>query len=384
MYRVEKNACAFPEAVSSSNREVASVSDKPARIKEFEGLRGIAALSVLAFHYLYHYHRLYGHSFSPPEWLQLGMFGYHLFFILSGFLIFRSLESSGSIARFVKSRIFRLYPTFWVAVVITFIGVSLMGLPGRERTFKELIVNLTMAPHVFDVRYIDRVYWTLSYEISFYVIITLLFASGALKRLEITLGLWLGLQCGILGISWFIWRKPPAHPWDALLMARYSNLFILGMLLHRILDRIPRRTVPPTAFGILCSATRMEWALIAWVTGIATLVDPQALFVLPLIVVIFFLIQSRSSLVAPLRWAGLLYMGTISYPLYLIHQNLGYALIHHGYLIGWHPLLSIGLAITSSFLLAALLHHSVEAPGVALGKQAFEGAHPRLSAKSEH
>jgi peptidoglycan/LPS O-acetylase OafA/YrhL len=158
-------------------------------------------------------------------------------------------------------------------------------------------------------------------------------------------------------------------------------------LLHRILDRTPRLTSLPTAFGILRSPTWMEWALIAWVTGIATLVDPQALFVLPLIFVIFVLIQSRSLLIAPLRWSGLLYVGTISYPLYLVHQNLGYALIYHGYLIGWHPLFSIGLAITSSFLLAALLHRSVEVPGVAFGKQAFEGArgpdYPRNSSLSQ-
>lgn len=342
--------------------------EQSSRIEELEGLRGVAALSVLVYHYICHYHKLYGHPFLPPQWLQVGVFGYHLFFILSGFLILRSLENGVSVVSFLKKRAFRLYPTFWVSAIITYVVIYSIGLPGRERTFHELVLNLTMLPHLFGVSYIDGVYWTLTYELSFYVGIALLFASGALRRFEFAVAVWLGLQITILGISWGVWRKPPQQPWDSLLLARYGNLFVLGMLLHRILDRGPNRGSNSLIWRMLSSVTAIEWTIIVWAVGMATIVDPPSLIILPLIIIVFLLIPYHSSLVAPLHWSGLRYIGVVSYPLYLIHQNMGYALIRQGYLHGWSAFPAIGFAIVTSFLVAMGLHYLIEVPGIKVGK----------------
>jgi peptidoglycan/LPS O-acetylase OafA/YrhL len=225
-----------------------------------------------------------------------------------------------------------------------------------------------MLAHLFGTEYIDGVYWTLSNELSFYVIIALLYTSGALRKFEITMFVWLGLQFSILAISWIIWRKPPVQPWSSLLTLRYGNLFVTGMLLYRIFHRTSYSGAESTLFRALSSVTMFEWALLAWTVGIATVIDPPALVAIPLIIFVFFLIHCKSLLMAPLRWSTLCFVGTLSYPLYLIHQNLGFALIRQGYLLGLHPLVSIGMSFSASFLLAFLIHHLIEVPGINLGK----------------
>src|SRR5437867_8608517 len=63
------------------------------RIAELDGLRGIAALSVLLFHYTSKFGELYGHQNPPPlEFGYGGTLGVQLFFMISGFVIMATLD----------------------------------------------------------------------------------------------------------------------------------------------------------------------------------------------------------------------------------------------------------------------------------------------------
>jgi len=75
------------------------------RLPALDALRGIAALGVVLFHYLPYYDKLYGHSFSTPDTLGFGRYGVHLFFILSGFVIFMTLERTRSASWFGLARV---------------------------------------------------------------------------------------------------------------------------------------------------------------------------------------------------------------------------------------------------------------------------------------
>ena len=131
------------------------------RLIELDVFRGIAALSVVLFHYT----KRYNITFKTNEMSQFefsyGHYGVQLFFIISGFVIFMTLERCKNVFVFIKRRFIRLYPTFWISMIITFIVTSLSGIIRFERTFIDLVVNITMIPYLLGFKHIDGVYWSL-------------------------------------------------------------------------------------------------------------------------------------------------------------------------------------------------------------------------------
>ena len=62
------------------------------RLLVLDSLRGIAAILVVIFHYLYRYGEIYGHDFSSVDWVEYGEHGVSLFFMISGFVIYWRLD----------------------------------------------------------------------------------------------------------------------------------------------------------------------------------------------------------------------------------------------------------------------------------------------------
>jgi peptidoglycan/LPS O-acetylase OafA/YrhL len=145
------------------------------RLSELDGLRGLAALSVVFFHYFYKYGQIYSHSFEVPEVFKFGSHGLRLFFMMSGFAIYWTISRTEKPLDFIWSRITRLYPVFWCAVLLTFAVVAMFGLQGREHGLSTLIANLTMMHEYLGYSHIDGAYWTLSLELAFYFWILLIY-----------------------------------------------------------------------------------------------------------------------------------------------------------------------------------------------------------------
>ena len=88
-------------------------------------------------------------------------------------------------------RALRLYPAFWVALIITtvFSLVHRRGRDGRD-SVPEFLANLTIVPKLLDQPLVDGVYWTLLYEIQFYVLVFLLVLFRQGNRLEMLMPAW--------------------------------------------------------------------------------------------------------------------------------------------------------------------------------------------------
>ena len=86
------------------------------RLKQFDALRGIAAISVCFFH-IVKYLKLEVTYFGKI--FQFGYMGVDLFFIISGFVIYMSLKNTKCIKEFWISRFTRLYPTYWFSCLFT-------------------------------------------------------------------------------------------------------------------------------------------------------------------------------------------------------------------------------------------------------------------------
>ena len=80
------------------------------RLLELDALRGIAAMAVMGFHYTTLYSHETGHLGELPFEVRYGNYGVHLFFMISGFVIFMTLERTRTAKDFIVSRFSRLFP----------------------------------------------------------------------------------------------------------------------------------------------------------------------------------------------------------------------------------------------------------------------------------
>src|SRR3954453_20483340 len=136
------------------------------RLGWLDGLRGWAALVVVCFH-------LSPSVLGPSAHLaifrhiDLGKYGVLLFFLVSGYVIPMSLERHGSLRRFWIGRLCRIYPAYLVTIAVV---VLVAGWRGGALAHASMLVD------PLGVRGAVRVFWTLSYEMIFYLVVSGLFA----------------------------------------------------------------------------------------------------------------------------------------------------------------------------------------------------------------
>lgn len=318
------------------------------RLGELDALRGIAAFGVVIHHYLSRYADLYGHSSAFPWRFDGGRLGVHLFFMVSGFVILMTLERTRTASDFVVSRAARLYPAYWFAVLLTGSVLLLAPLPDTRLGLDGLLINLTMFQRAFATANVDEVYWTLSVELAFYFIMLTLWKLGALKNIVALAAAWLtgealwclGVDLGWLGVVGSALKAP--FLWN------FAHLFVAGMLFHRLHQGERGWHLHALLAGCLALQGTIGWETF-----------PAAL----LFYAVFYLVaydRLRALAVRPL-----LFLGTISYSLYLLHQNLGFEVIRAGYALGVHPALSVAVATVLAIVLATVATYAVERPALA-------------------
>jgi peptidoglycan/LPS O-acetylase OafA/YrhL len=120
------------------------------RFLELDALRGLAALWVVLFHYTFGvgYFWLNG-DFAAARLLTPsipnleGLRAVDLFFIVSGFVIFMTIENTASVMDFVVSRVSRLFPAFLFAVVMSSALAVALPLPYQPISLHQFLANLT-------------------------------------------------------------------------------------------------------------------------------------------------------------------------------------------------------------------------------------------------
>lgn len=151
-----------------------------------QALRGLAAVAVMFFHYRWML------SLQTPglgdQMFMFGALGVDLFFIISGFVITLSVNNSnqGIVASklFIKKRAVRLLPAYYVLLLITFLlsgAMSIFHYPEKVQNLISAVtfspLDATHAPFYLNDSGMYGIRWTLNYEIYFYLImaVSLLF-----------------------------------------------------------------------------------------------------------------------------------------------------------------------------------------------------------------
>ena len=289
------------------------VSQPPRRLTELDALRGLAILAIALFHYTAKYDGMLGHT--PGLWFTCrwgGNFGNDLFLVISGFVIYESVLRAESPLHFAVARVSRLYPVFWVAVAMTFTVTTIWTLPGRQVTLKQALINLTMVHSWLSVPGVDGVYWFLTVMLSFYLLATLVIAFRLQPHVEMAAAIWLVAQLATLAYLKF---GGPAFTglgmWQKHIIIKYSHILIAGIMLAAI----HRGRRVNFCVGVLFAAILTA----GWRAGV-----PSA-FTLAVVCAIVYCATRK--LLAVINVRPLLFLGTISYSLFLIHQNIGYVFI---------------------------------------------------------
>ncbi|QDS88339.1 Acyltransferase family protein [Rosistilla ulvae] len=310
---------------------------------QLDALRGLAAVAVVVYHYT---------VFAPMSGVQAagfhdGKYGVHLFFMISGFVILMSASRQSSSTRFLWGRFARLYPAYWVALLLSVAAVLVSGLvPERPLSLGVVIANVTMLQTAWDVPNVNSSFWTLYIELLFYLCVAL---TLAIRRIQ-----WL--------------------PWAMAAVVLFDTLAVFP----QAWDRVPGWWKLPLyfpllrhlylfTFGVWVYQARTRWSAMLPVVAMLCLLNAYGrgveLYPLAIIASLGLVLYAASSgwlVWLENRW--LIWLGTISYSLYLVHENVGYAIVRTATKHGWPLWSGQWLAALVSVLVAVVVTYSVEKP----------------------
>lgn len=197
------------------------------KIYAVQAFRGLAALMVVAFHGLSIQEKYLPGSMFLPQIFNLGQTGVDLFFVISGFVMVvvsqSKVYSTGGVAAFLRNRMLRIYPTYWVYYFLLL--VVFLSVPGIINSSQggevDLVKSFFLVPN--EKLPLLLVAWTLTHELWFYIVFAGLLLLRNRMRL-LGLGLWLAVI--ILASGWQF-----TSPLLRVAFHIFTVEFILGALL---------------------------------------------------------------------------------------------------------------------------------------------------------
>jgi peptidoglycan/LPS O-acetylase OafA/YrhL len=358
-----------------------------ARRPELDGVRAIAALSVLVFHAVGFWARGSAPGAEIRPWVGRADAGVTIFFLLSGFLLYRPFvaRGPGRLGEYAVRRFLRIVPAYWVALTVAAIVLPLHyvftagGVP-TFYGFAQVYRGTDVAGQGLGQA------WTLCVEVAFYVFLPLWVLligrhRGALWPLALLYAASVAYQVVVLGLA-----GDRVAPLDNALIALpgFLDHFALGMGLAVLSlrweqrGRIPAAARAGGAWWLAAALLFVAVALALWharldsYTHTQWLVRHELYGLIALAVMVPAVARSgwpaRLLATAPLR-----HLGEISYGIYLYHLLVlallsRWGLVHLEEVV--HPyLLWTICGFAGSVVLAELSWRLVERPLMGLGRR---------------
>ncbi|NRD20146.1 acyltransferase [Winogradskyella eckloniae] len=304
---------------------------KSDRLYHLDLIRFIAALYVVFYHYCFRGFAKDNFSilqFEPLEgFSKYGYLGVDLFFIISGFVILLSIRNSNLID-FCISRFTRLYPAFWFCVITTALIIVLFGSPIFKVSLNQFLFNLTMLNGFFGIEHVDGVYWSLVVELKFYILVGIVLFFKKLKYIKFLGYILLAISILQLIIPFAVAPKFLQAIYY-ITFARWNPYFVAGMFffLMKSEHNILKNLIPV----IIAYFISLRYAIL-------TIEHRNALYgygfsheiviaLITLFFIIIFLISTNK--LQALNKRIFMSLGVLTYPLYLLHQNIGYIIFNH-------------------------------------------------------
>ncbi len=289
-------------------------------------LRFAAAAWVILFHYftIGPIRNLTG--YAPPGGIlrilsEHGYMGVCLFFIVSGFVISLSAENA-SPASFIAGRIGRIMPGFMICMTLSTLLINLAGAPDAPG-FAVWFANLFILPQIFGQPFVDAVYWSLVYEVLFYGWVALFVWLGLVgKHLATICWVWLAIAvCDRFFVQSVVLER--------VFITEFTGFFVIGAALY-LLDRKQAgwRGAALLVGGIVLGVEGLATFGIVEVDGVPAnpplSLDFRLASTLAMAGAVLFALAAPQ--LSRFARAGFV-LGGISYPLYLLHHDVGYAIL---------------------------------------------------------
>lgn len=333
-----------------------------------DALRGVAASWVVVYHgYTKNLVPMTGYELPQPfdAIFSNGYLGVYVFFVISGFVIAQSIRTAhvtpSYIGRFALRRSLRLDPPYWATIIGMIVLSYISGRAQKDHAPLPLPTWDSIVAHVFYLQgylgypQIVGVFWTLCYEIQFYLTLAVLVAVWQWKQ-------------QVLRSRWVLFA--PLWIFSALCVAEVVEpslaVFTYGwpfFFLGVAINWVHNREEPTWTLAVVAAATA---ALIPFAApkAIVALVTGGAIY----------LVSVRGALATMTLGPVLQYLGRISYSLYLVHMLVGTPLVrfglrHFGKMDFTRALSLIVLALLVSIAAAHVLYVMIERPAVKLSRR---------------
>lgn len=316
---------------------------------QIEGLRAVGILMVVIYHFCYRFQEIYINNYNMNNFgiSYWGKFGVGLFIIISGCFITPETNNFNLIKFYIR-KLIRLWPTYSLCISITFLFTHLWYLPNRTVKLKDFLLNIFFINGFIGNNYIDGAHWYLTYLISFIFII------GIISLLKQNQQIWIYVLWLILSIilkyiyfdNYILYLLKSGL--YILIGGKYVGYILIGISIKRLYNSDDKRKLNLmliifSIIGIFITSAVVE--------GLGAIVLSNA---------VFFSLKEKLKF---LKWKPLIYIASISYPLYLIHQNIGYQIMYYFMLyycefLYWHAL----IAFIFMFIFASLIDRFFEKP----------------------
>jgi len=288
------------------------------RIEYLDGLRGIAILLVIAYHAYVRWESIvpYKDSFSDVFIFKMGSVGVELFFLISGFVIFMTLDNTENFRKFIFKRWLRLFPAMLIASILIYSTAFIFyERPSGEPSLLSLLPGLTfIEPEIWrrllhtDFTPLEGAFWSLYVEFKFYIIAGFIYYFiGRRYVVYILFMLYIASIIISLPLTYNSNLSLLFHNISSLFSLEYFGWFSSGMLFY-LYYKTKSKYYYIFAFlmAVLSSYT---------LDGVETFVPAL------LISILFTLSISVDFLQKLLSQRFFLFFGLVSYPLYLLHEN---------------------------------------------------------------
>ncbi len=307
------------------------------RLAMLDGLRCIAVVSVVLFHYLYFWTSAgagldlvaYGDRYAHLPFVAVGGLGVQLFFAISGFVILMTLERTSSLKEFLVRRAIRLWPPLIMFGTLTFVIVGLCGPHDLRVGAYEYVISLFFLPpeHVgkfvgnSDWKWLDGAYWSLWVEVRFYIVIGVIYFLSP-RHVVWNWALY-EVVCIAVGLASLATGMRALDMLEGLLFQSYVPYFSLGLVSYRVFTGRSGRDIHALAVIALVHIVIANGISLSHMRDMSAGFKIEFLLAQISIVMVFYFLSLRS---AHLRWLEhplLVHLGRSSYGTYLMHQNVG-------------------------------------------------------------